>query len=144
MTTSTQARQPAGVPVGGQFAATARPEPDVALPAAGRKVEVERLTALAAELGVDPTDVDDAVHEVTDQIASDMVNGSDDDIEDAQDRYYGEMDAHASSINNGGVPSQVEFLVDQLGPERTEAVLRECAAAAARNAALPRQRKPGR
>ncbi len=40
MSTRTQNRQPAGVPVGGQFATTSRPEPEVALSGA----EIETLT----------------------------------------------------------------------------------------------------
>lgn len=108
-------------------------------------VATERLTALAEELEVDPTDLDDAVRDVTDQMASDMVNASDDDdIEDAQDRYYGEMDAHASSVNNDGRAAQVAFLVEHAGEMRTEAILREIAESSARIAALPRRRKPGR
>lgn len=155
MTAVTQARQPAGAPTGGQFATAARTEPGLALAVASgsreaavrehdRAVATERLTALATELNVDPVDLDDTVRDVTDQMASDMVNGSDEDLEDAQDRHYGEMDGHASSVNNGGLRCQVEFLVEQLGVDRTEATLRGLATANAADEALPRSRKETR
>lgn len=90
-------------------------------------VATKRLTSLATELSVDPVDLDDAVRDVTDQMASGLVNESGGDIEDAQDQHYGEMDAYAAGINNGGLHSQVSFLVEQLGPERTEAILQQTA-----------------
>jgi hypothetical protein len=107
---------------------------------------VDGLTALATKLDVDPSDLDDAVRDVTDTMASTMVNGDPDDvpIEDSQDQHYGDMDVYASSVNNGGIPAQVAFLVDQIGPERTETILRESAESTARDAALVRTCKPGR
>lgn len=126
------------------FVTADEPGPEVIqIPAVPEK-EIDRLTDLARELGVDPDDLDDTVRDVTDQMASDMVNGSDEDFEDAQDRHYGEMDACASSVNNGGLHCQVEFLVEQLGVETTEATLRRIAAEDAANEALPRPRKETR
>lgn len=91
--------------------------------------DVERITALVTDFALDPADLDDTVRDVTDQMASDMVNASDGDLEDAQDEHYGQMDVHAASVNNGGVRSQVGFLVDQLGASRAEEVIREAAGA---------------
>lgn len=141
---------------------------------------VDGLTALATKLDVDPSDLDDAVRDVTDTMASTMVNGDPDapagateptydpithtwshecpciraeqrDPEcpwhgrhDSQDQHYGDMDVYASSVNNGGIPAQVAFLVEQVGAERTETILRESADSTARSAALVRTRKPGR
>jgi len=88
---------------------------------------VDGLTALAVKLKVDPSDLDDAVRDVTDTMASTMVNTDPADVpvEDSQDRHYGDMDRYASSVNNGGIHAQVVFLVDQVGAERTEELLAE-------------------
>ena len=201
-----QPRQPAGVPVGGQFTTTSRTEADVALPASGPfwvlverehgdplavgpfsdafealefmndsmqiqgiaeedaldifvtadklgpevtqipvvpEKEIDRLTDLARELGVDPSDLDGTVRDVTDQMASNLVNGSDEAFEDAQGRHYGEMDAYASSVNNGGLPRQIALLVEHVGAERTEQIVRECMASRAANAAPARPGQDG-
>lgn len=58
----------------------------------------QRLLALASELGVDPLDLDDAVHDL--------------------------HSTPASQINNGGLPAQISYLLDQLGEAEVADLLR--------------------
>lgn len=68
----------------------------------GQRAEVPRLIARATELGVEPDDLDDAVH--------DAASG------------------RASSVNNGGLDEQIAFLVEQNGVAQTEQILTAVAA----------------
>jgi hypothetical protein len=63
--------------------------------------DLRQLVDLAQSKGLQPTDLDDAVHD----------NAS----------------ALASGINNGGLAEQIEFLVDQLGIPETQTLLTEVA-----------------
>ncbi|MFF9786345.1 hypothetical protein [Streptomyces nigrescens] len=88
-----------------------------------------RLLELAEDLEVDPTDLFDAVHEAASHYASRACNDSgavDDD--EAADELYDEAGRQAADLNNGGLPSQVRYLVAHYGAERTEEFLREAAA----------------
>lgn len=63
-----------------------------------RSVPAQRLVALADELNVDPRRLDDLVH--------DLISNS------------------ASEINNGGLEAQIAYLLDEVGEVETEQAIR--------------------
>jgi hypothetical protein len=67
-----------------------------------RRTEAARLIQEAGKLGVQPEDLDDAVHDAA--------------------------NVPASEINNGGLDNQIPFLVEELGTEETQRLLEEVAA----------------
>lgn len=83
----------------------------------------DRLLALARSHGVDPTDLDEAVHDAASQYASAAYNSTDE-----GDELHDEAGRQAAAINNGGLDRQVAYLVVQAGPEETERVIRQAAA----------------
>ncbi|WP_331746283.1 hypothetical protein OG923_33020 (plasmid) [Streptomyces halstedii] len=85
-----------------------------------------RLRALAHSLGIDPVDLDEAVHDAASQYASAAYNSGEDD--GGGDRLHDEAGNQAAAINNGGLDQQVDYLVVQAGPEETERTIREAAA----------------
>ncbi|MBQ0890012.1 hypothetical protein KBZ94_34670 [Streptomyces sp. RM72] len=86
----------------------------------------DRLLALARSHGVDPTDLDEAVHDAASQYASAAYNSTDEG--DEGDELHDEAGRQAAAINNGGLDRQVAYLVVQAGPEETERVIRQAAA----------------
>ncbi|MFJ4700499.1 hypothetical protein ACIP5N_22030 [Streptomyces sp. NPDC088768] len=85
-----------------------------------------RLRALAHSLGVDPVDLDEAVHDAASQYASAAYNSGEDD--DEGDGLHDEAGHQAATVNNGGLDRQVDYLVVQAGPEKTERIIREAVA----------------
>lgn len=97
-----------------------------------------RLLTLAHSLGVDPTDLDEAVHDAAARYASDECNatGSVDD-DDAADEIYDEAGQQAADkINNQGIGRQVPYLVAQYGHKDTERFIREAAPRSTPGAAM--------
>ncbi|MEW1760341.1 hypothetical protein AB0393_28005 [Streptomyces cyaneofuscatus] len=78
-----------------------------------------RLADLATTLGVDPADLDEAVHDAAAGYASVVSDAGDD------DEPYDEAGRQAADVNNGGLDRQVTYLVSQNGPEQTERIIRE-------------------
>jgi hypothetical protein len=66
------------------------------------RAETDGLIAWAGELGLRPEDLDELVHE--------LVSGQ------------------ASSINNGGLEDQIEFLVQTCGPREARSLIEQCSA----------------
>jgi hypothetical protein len=88
--------------------------------------DADRLVTLAQSLGVDGIDLFEAVHDAASRYASDECNNTgavDDD--DAADEVYDEAGHGAAEINNGGLDSQVPYLVSQYGAAEAEEVIRE-------------------
>ncbi|MFD8078991.1 hypothetical protein ACFV3E_40830 [Streptomyces sp. NPDC059718] len=93
----------------------------------------EQLLALAEQLGIDPVDLDEAVHDAASRYASDACNSSgavDDD--EATDALYDAAGHSAAAINNTGLSAQVPYLVKQYGAANTEGFIRDAAPAGAR------------
>ncbi|MBZ3908261.1 MULTISPECIES: hypothetical protein [Streptomyces] len=85
-----------------------------------------RLLALARSLGIDPLDLDEAVHDAASQYASGASNSSDRDDEDAScDELHDEAGRQAADINNHGLDKQVAYLVAQSGHKETEQIIRQ-------------------
>ncbi|MFJ6752385.1 hypothetical protein ACIQNI_30000 [Streptomyces sp. NPDC091266] len=78
-----------------------------------------RLLALAESLGINPADLDMAVHDAAAGYAS-AASGAEDD-----DEPYDEAGRQAAAVNNAGLDKQVTYLVAQNGHEQTERILRE-------------------
>jgi hypothetical protein len=83
----------------------------------------EDLKAIVADLkrrGVQPEDLDDAVHDAAEAAGASAANqGPESEAEDALDA----ASAAASRANNEGLPGQVLFLLQHLGAEGTKAAL---------------------
>ncbi len=93
----------------------------------GQRAVLERLVALAERLGLQPEHLDDLVHDLADEQATASVNAGEgvatgDFLEDA-DAVHDLLSQDASAINNGGLRSQIAFMVDQAGPEWAHAQL---------------------
>ena len=118
------ARTPAGQPAGGEFATTARTEAAVRLDGLD---QAGTLTALAEKLELTSEDLAERVRDITDQIASDLVNAdtSRRSTADVFDERHSELDQVASSVNNSGVPAQVAFLVEHLGAQEARSQIEE-------------------
>ncbi|OEV13796.1 hypothetical protein [Streptomyces nanshensis] len=88
--------------------------------------ETTRLLALAESIPVDPADLDEDVHDAAARYASDECNDSAAvDNDEAADECYDEAGHQAAKINNGGLSSQVPYLVAQYGATRTEKIIRD-------------------
>ncbi|MET9779004.1 hypothetical protein ABZ023_32940 [Streptomyces sp. NPDC006367] len=89
----------------------------------------DRLLALAHSRGIDPADLDEAVHDAASQYASAAYNSTDEDaMDDEGDELHDEAGRKAAAINNGGLDRQVAYLIVQSGPEETERIIRQAAA----------------
>ncbi|CAM5717782.1 MULTISPECIES: hypothetical protein [Streptomyces] len=85
-----------------------------------------RLIALAEALGLEPLDLDEAVHDAAARYASDESNtGSWDDVD--SDAAYDEAGRQAADLNNSGMDNQIRYLVAQCGADRTEVHIRAAA-----------------
>lgn len=80
--------------------------------------EVAELVALADTLGLSEIDLDETVHDLCSQTASQAVNDGAG-YEDAHDS----ASVEASAINNGGLEAQIAFLVSSSGAEWARAHL---------------------
>lgn len=90
--------------------------------------DADRLLVLARTLDVEPSDLDEAVHEAGARYAGDECNASgvvDDD--DAADALYDEAGRGAAGMDNDGLDRQVPYLVSQYGAGRAERIIREAA-----------------
>jgi hypothetical protein len=89
----------------------------------------QRLTGLAESLGVSEVALDELVHELHSETASQAYNDGDGpaDEEQAHDELHSAAEEVASDINNSGLGAQVRFLVEQLGESDTEARIRALA-----------------
>jgi hypothetical protein len=89
----------------------------------------QRLIGLTDSLGVCEGDLDELVHELHGETASQAYNDGEGpaDAPQAHDELHDAAEAAASQINNGGVEAQVRFLVEQLGESDTEARIRAVA-----------------
>lgn len=96
----------------------------------------ERLASVACRLGVTGEDLDELVHQLHSKTASQAYNDGEGpaDDDEAYKQLHHAAEVAASEVNNGGLASQVRWLVEQLGEEETrDAVV--AAADAARPAA---------
>jgi hypothetical protein len=84
--------------------------------------ELKRLLALAEGLGLEPEDLDMAVHDLAQEVGLAELNA----IEDEQDQedHIGGQEEMASAINNGGLGEQLEFLLEHNSYHELEALLR--------------------
>jgi hypothetical protein len=89
----------------------------------------QRLTGLAESFGVSEVDLDELVHELHSETASQAYNDGDGpaDEEQAHDELHSAAEDAASDINNSGLEAQVRFLVEQLGESDAEAHIRALA-----------------
>ncbi|MGW0334313.1 hypothetical protein ACWD0J_21000 [Streptomyces sp. NPDC003011] len=87
------------------------------------------LLALTESLGVEPADLDEAVHDAAARYASDECNDtSAADSPEAADAIYDEAGRQAADdVNNQGLARQVSYLVAQYGAEATEEIVRAAA-----------------
>ncbi|MFE0373363.1 hypothetical protein [Streptomyces tendae] len=86
----------------------------------------DRLLALAHSLGIDPIDLDEAVHDAASQYASDASNSADDGTD--TDELHDEAGRQAADdVNNEGLDKQVAYLVAEYGHEETERIIRQAA-----------------
>ncbi|MFF9074531.1 hypothetical protein ACF1A9_19840 [Streptomyces sp. NPDC014872] len=90
------------------------------------EADAARLVAIAESLGVNPTDLDEAVHDAAARYASDACNtagqAQDDDV--ADDIYDEAGRQAADDVNNHGLDRQVPYLVAQYGAEEAEEIIR--------------------
>ena len=103
------------------------PDIEATVPLSPQDAEVaDGLLALAESLGVDPIDLDEAVHEAAARYASDECNstGAVDDDEAAHE-VYEDAGRQGADINNGGLGSQVPYLVAQYGGDQAEQLIRQ-------------------
>jgi hypothetical protein len=86
----------------------------------------ERLMALAEGLGLEPADLDDAVHDLAQEVGLGELNG----LGNAQDQeeHIAAQEASASHTNNGGLDAQVAFLLEHNGHDGTRRLLEQAAA----------------
>ncbi|TLQ39212.1 hypothetical protein [Streptomyces marianii] len=83
-----------------------------------------RILTLAESLGVDPCDLDDAVHDAASRYASEAANSTDDGTD--TDELHDEAGRQAAEhVNNQGLGRQVAYLVAQCGHEEAERIVRE-------------------
>ncbi len=87
--------------------------------------EVERLVILADELGLEASDLDDAIHDLAQEIGLDDLNSLEDG--DDQEAHIAAVERAASNINNGDIENQIEYLLDNDTPESVEELLRRLA-----------------
>ncbi|MEU5476650.1 hypothetical protein [Streptomyces mirabilis] len=90
-----------------------------------------RLLALAEVLGVDPADLDAAVHDAAARYASDACNDTGaTDVPAAADAAHDEAGRQAADdVNNRGLARQVSYLVAQYGTGAAEGIIRAARAA---------------
>jgi hypothetical protein len=88
-------------------------------------MNVDELVELAESLGVEPEDLDVIVHEVAQDCSLGELNSTDD--EDEQEEIISGSEGRASTINNGGLESQLEFLVERWGEDEVRAALHSLA-----------------
>nr|BEK71365.1 hypothetical protein KPHV_85920 [Kitasatospora purpeofusca] len=98
-------------------------EADAALSTAGEQA-AERLLALAHELQVEAVDLDEAVHDAAASYGSTARQSVEDENDPLIDGIYDEAGRQAAEVNNGGLPSQVHYLVIQYGTDRAEEIIR--------------------
>lgn len=87
---------------------------------------VEQLLALAEELGLEPADLGDAVHDLAQEVGLAELNSLEEDVD--QDEHITTQEVRASDINNSGLESQVAFLLEHNGHEDTRRLLEQAAA----------------
>lgn len=76
--------------------------------------DLDALRTLAAQLGLTDSDLDDTVYELTNSGAAERYNDGalpDLDDDDAYNELHDTADAEASDINNGGLHSQLAYLL---------------------------------
>lgn len=83
------------------------------------------LLALADALGLTDVDLDESVHQLRSEAASQAVNDGAD-----YDETHDSASLDASAINNGGIESQIGFLLSSCGAEWVRAHLHQLAAGA--------------
>ena len=87
---------------------------------------VGRLAGLAEELDLPEDALDDAVHDLAQEVELDTLNTLED--EDDQEGHISERERVASAINDGGFESQIAFLLEHNSPAEVERLIREAAA----------------
>jgi hypothetical protein len=83
---------------------------------------LERLVELAEGLGVDETDLDEVVHECAQGETLDELNGTD--AVEEQEEIISGSEERASEINNGGLESQIEYLLLRNSEAEVEELIR--------------------
>jgi hypothetical protein len=85
----------------------------------------EGLLRLAESLGLGPEDLDEAVHELAQEIALGGLNALGDPGD--QEGHIAGQEATASDVNNGGLGSQLSFLLAHCSAEQVEGIVRRAA-----------------
>jgi polyhydroxyalkanoate synthesis regulator phasin len=85
--------------------------------------ELERLVRLANELSLPDEALDDAVHDCAQDETLGELNGTD--AKDVQEDLIGSSEERASKINNGGIKSQIEYLLQHNDAATVEQLIRE-------------------
>jgi hypothetical protein len=83
------------------------------------------LVDLAEKLGLESSDLDDAVHDCAQDASLDVPNTLERD--DEQEQHITEVEADAASINNRGLEGQIDFLLKHNGHAEVRALLEELA-----------------
>lgn len=82
---------------------------------------VHNLVAVAEQRGIRDEDLDDKVHDICQELVQSRVNETDNDQE--QENVISDAEGTASEVNNGGLASQLLFLLGNLGIVGTEEYL---------------------
>jgi hypothetical protein len=87
--------------------------------------DVGRLLAVVGD--IDPSRLDDLVHDCCDRAAAGRFNSDEalahENVDDAVDAAYAHASEIGSGVNNEGVPAQVAFLLAELGTAATALVV---------------------
>jgi hypothetical protein len=87
-----------------------------------RDAAARALADLAESLGLDPSHLDREVHDLAQEAQLDELNTIEE--EDEQEHHISAVGAYGSNVNNGGLGSQIEFLIDLVGVAETEKIIR--------------------
>lgn len=86
-----------------------------------KQKQIDKLVKLAERLGLQPVDLDELVHDLAQELGLDRLNALEDPAD--QDGHISEQESTASAINNGGLDSQIEFLMEHNGQEVVEQLI---------------------
>jgi polyhydroxyalkanoate synthesis regulator phasin len=87
------------------------------------EAELERRVRLANELSLPDEALDDAVHDCAQDETLGELNGTD--AKDVQEDLISSSEERASKINNGGIKSQIEYLLQHNDAATVEQLIRE-------------------
>ncbi len=85
--------------------------------------DADSLVALAGKLGLESRDLDEFVHTCHQEVGLTHLNSLEDG--EAQDDHITALEREASSVNNGGVEAQIEYLLEHNSAESVADMLEE-------------------